>query len=178
MKAKVDYISNVEENVTQVHFYISDPEVEVKEGDWCINDNGDTVYQVNGKTQDGWNKLISTTNESLGLPNLSRKSVDRVIDYYNQYGEWATTAEITTKGMPSEAYKREVRLNRSGRTNVFIPDKYVRDMFYQVGHTLLAKDVGITTNLDGFKRFIINGKILQNTDRLYDALAEENPVCL
>ena len=49
------------------HLYILDTETEIKEGDWCINKNRDTLYQIKtGLASDNdWNKVIATTDDSL-----------------------------------------------------------------------------------------------------------------
>lgn len=48
----------------------------------------------------------------------------------------------------------------------------VSESFADFGKILLNKDVSIEKNIDGFKRFVINGKMLQNTNKLYKKLSE------
>ena len=51
------------------HLYIISNE-EIKEGDWCINKNKDTLYQLKGgsvtkDTKNDWDKIIATTDTKL-----------------------------------------------------------------------------------------------------------------
>ena len=47
---------------------------EIKEGDWVMNLNGDTIYQHfgNGGDFEQWNKIIATTDPELELPQPSQ----------------------------------------------------------------------------------------------------------
>ncbi len=73
-------------------YFISDDEIKV--GDWCINNNLDTLYQIqsSGDTSD-WNKVIATTDESLWsntgfdskiLPQPSKSFIEKYIDLFNK----------------------------------------------------------------------------------------------
>lgn len=63
------------------HLYITIEE-EIKEGDWCINKNLDTLYQVNGNNQN-WLKVISSTDISLNLPQPNQDFIETYIAAYN-----------------------------------------------------------------------------------------------
>lgn len=43
-------------------------------------------------------------------------------------------------------------------------------VFSSVGQIILAKDVDIQKDLNGFKKFVVNGKMLQSTSNLFDEL--------
>ena len=50
-----------------IYFLSNEP---IKEGDWCINKNRDTLYQLNNITisragVEFWDKIIATTNPDL-----------------------------------------------------------------------------------------------------------------
>lgn len=47
------------------------------------------------------------------------------------------------------------------------------EIFSSVGQIILAKDVEIQKDLNGFRKFVINGKMLQSTDSLFDELTFE-----
>ena len=55
------------------HLYFTTDE-EIKEGDWMMNLNGDTIYQHfgNGGDFEQWNKIIATTDPELELPQPSQ----------------------------------------------------------------------------------------------------------
>ena len=55
------------------HLYFTTDE-EIKEGDWVMNLNGDTIYQHfgNGGDFEQWNKIIATTYPKLELPQPSQ----------------------------------------------------------------------------------------------------------
>ena len=55
------------------HLYFTTDE-EIKEGDWMMNLNGDTIYQHfgNGGDFEQWNKIIATTDPKLELPQPSQ----------------------------------------------------------------------------------------------------------
>ena len=55
------------------HLYFTTDE-EIKEGDWVMNLNGDTIYQHfgNGGDFEQWNKIIATTDPELELPQPSQ----------------------------------------------------------------------------------------------------------
>ncbi len=53
------------------HLYIISDD-EIKDGDWCINKNKDTLYQLTGgtvteETSKHWDKIIATTDTSLSI---------------------------------------------------------------------------------------------------------------
>ena len=48
----------------------------------------------------------------------------------------------------------------------------VSESFADIGRILLNKNVEIKRDLDGFKRFVVNGKMVNNTKRLYEKLSE------
>ena len=54
------------------HLYITSNEIP-KANDWCINDNADTLYRINGLGGvSGWNKVIATTDTSLNQDVIAR----------------------------------------------------------------------------------------------------------
>ena len=55
------------------HLYFT-TDGEIKEGDWVMNLNGDTIYQHfgNGGDFEQWNKIIATTDPELELPQPSQ----------------------------------------------------------------------------------------------------------
>ena len=54
------------------HLYITSDETP-KANDWCINDNADTLYRINGLGDvSGWNKVIATTDTSLNQDVIAR----------------------------------------------------------------------------------------------------------
>lgn len=58
----------------------------------------------------------------------------------------------------------------TGSANLNIAD--ISKSFSNIGRILLNKDVEIKKNLDGFSKFVINGKMLNNIDNLYNRLCE------
>jgi hypothetical protein len=85
------------------HLYIIDPKAEIKEGDWCLHKTGknrsgfdmkDVVRQAFGKDIEKWcsvsagnefhEKIIASTDESLGLPSPSPQFIDKYIEEYNK----------------------------------------------------------------------------------------------
>lgn len=64
------------------HLYITSDE-EIKEDDWYIGDN--IIYNLVTKTN-GMNpqKIISTTNPTLNLPQPSKSFIDKYIEEYNE----------------------------------------------------------------------------------------------
>ena len=60
-------------NYQTQHLYFTTDE-EIKEGDWMMNLNGDTIYQHfgNGGDFEQWNKIIATTDPELELPQPSQ----------------------------------------------------------------------------------------------------------
>mgnify|MGYP006104787947 FL=1 len=66
------------------HLYFTTDE-EIKEGDWVMNLNGDTIYQHfgNGGDFEQWNKIIATTDPELELPQPSQAFIKA---YCNQGG--------------------------------------------------------------------------------------------
>ena len=66
------------------HLYFTTDE-EIKEGDWMMNLNGDTIYQHfgNGGDFEQWNKIIATTDPELELPQPSQAFIKA---YCNQGG--------------------------------------------------------------------------------------------
>lgn len=84
------------DNLFGNHLYIISLDEEIKEGDWCINDNHDTLYQPNclGDTS-GWNKIIATTDKVLtcqddeytltkNLPQIPQQFIEEYISEYNK----------------------------------------------------------------------------------------------
>lgn len=71
------------------HFYFLSDE-EIKEGDapiWCMNKNKDTVYlieHITGFESENWDKIIATTNKSLGLPEPSKSFLEIFVRKYNK----------------------------------------------------------------------------------------------
>jgi hypothetical protein len=70
------------------HLYIISNE-EIKEGDWCINTNKDTILQINNITSstqglEYWKKIIATTDPSLNLPQLPESFIQAYIKAYNE----------------------------------------------------------------------------------------------
>ena len=64
------------------HLYITNPNEEIKEGDWFYDKYANQVFQVNEHhvIAKWWCKIIATTDESLGLPQIP-------IDFIKQYCE-------------------------------------------------------------------------------------------
>ena len=65
---------------------------EIKEGDWFINRNDNTIFQVKSKEEGeslnifiGFNKIIATTDISLRLPQPSKEFIQAFIAAYNEY---------------------------------------------------------------------------------------------
>lgn len=65
------------------HLYLTSNE-EIKERDWCINKNQDTLYQITNKDgeypnrtdiRNHWNKIIATTNKSISRSSNIKMSV-------------------------------------------------------------------------------------------------------
>lgn len=81
----------------QQHLYIISDE-EIKKGNWCINDNHDTLYQSDWNVNEttNWSKVIATTDISLIfnhkefpvtvplLPSPSQSFIDKYISEYNK----------------------------------------------------------------------------------------------
>lgn len=62
---------------------------EIKEDDWCINKNLDTLYQVKDipetyNPSKDWYKIIATTDKSLNLPGISQSFIEKYIEKYNK----------------------------------------------------------------------------------------------
>lgn len=69
---KNDYIPNHERSFKQFqHLYILSDD-EIKENDWCINRNLDTIYQIKAivGNLENWIKIIATTDLSLGYNDI------------------------------------------------------------------------------------------------------------
>lgn len=65
------------------HLYILSDE-EIKEGDWCVNKNLDTVYQIGNGDSSNWLKVIATTDKALGLNKYDQQIVERWGNSKNQ----------------------------------------------------------------------------------------------
>jgi hypothetical protein len=104
------------------HLYLIDPNVKIKEGDWCVNNNYDTLYQPNCRGDiSSWNKVLATTDKSLNLLILSKQSIKLLIDYYNKNGKRFDEIEVDTftdKGLPNEIV---VKMN--GTVDITIPEE-------------------------------------------------------
>jgi hypothetical protein len=48
----------------------------------------------------------------------------------------------------------------------------VSESFANIGRIILSNDIEIVRNLDGFKKFSINGEMIHNTKRLYERLQD------
>ncbi len=87
------------------HLYITSDE-EIKEGDWYIGDN--IIYNLVTKTN-GMNpqKIISTTNPALKLPQPSKSFIDKYIDEYNK-GNVVSKVEVEYVQVPNQIFISEI----------------------------------------------------------------------
>jgi len=63
-------------------------------------------------------------------------------------------------------------INAKDTSEASLNIKHVSKMFSDIGRILLSKDVAIGRNLDGFKKFVVNGDFVNNTNSLYEKLKE------
>ena len=119
------------------HIYLIDSNVKIKEGDRCINNNQDTLYQPNCLGDlSGWNKIICSTDKSINhkdkddeilrrcqLSYLSEQSVKLLIDYYNKNGKMLDEVDVEfTEGF-YEGVLNILKLNSQGTVDITIPEE-------------------------------------------------------
>ena len=81
-------------NGIEQNLYIISLDEEIKEGDWCINDNLDTLYQSDWKDDTAnWNKVIATTDILFTpivdminpyVPQIPQQFIEEYIVEYNK----------------------------------------------------------------------------------------------
>lgn len=116
------------------HLYLIDPNAEIKEDDWCFNNNDPTgrVVQANksnlSSIQEWWNKIIATTDKlplepyqghykdvdcTNYIPQLSEQSINLLVDYYNKNGKMPDEVEVDTRYFHGNGYYDESELDGS-----------------------------------------------------------------
>lgn len=117
------------------HFYLIDTEAEIKEGDWVYYPNNfqNKVLQVsNASISRKWYKIICSTDKSIKLPQLSKQSIQLLIDYYNSNGKMPDEVEVEMIENPEDfgcdpAYFGEpshiIKLNPQGEVDITIPEE-------------------------------------------------------
>ena len=109
--AEIDDIGNKNFNI-----YLINPEVEIKEGDWYIDDCGEVRKSITSDKEywsrrKDYNKIIASTDSSLitgytvdfnskeiYFPQLSEQAIKLLIDYYNKNGCMPEFIEVETGG--------------------------------------------------------------------------------
>ena len=128
------------------HLYFLNNE-EIKEGDWCINNNHDTIYQPNCKGDlSGWKKIVATTDTSLKisrenshpnsiwkldgalLPQPSKEFIKAFIEAYNS-GNPITKVLVEYEAIGNWRHAEFVHTNNILKVNSFneITIKKVKD---------------------------------------------------
>jgi len=93
-----------------------------------------------------------TLKEHLEIETLKALTYEQINNLMNEFH------------VENQELKRTIKFFKTSRPEIFS----------SVGQIILAKDVDIQKDLNGFKKFVVNGKMLQSTDRLFEELLKES----
>ena len=118
-----------------LHITVSQDVEFIKEDDWCININKDTLYQPNCKGDlSGWRKIIATTDtkltifntiddRTLYLPQLQQLFIKEFVA--NPKGEWEVEYDIIHADRALGGFEYFIKLNQDNTITLIPTEKKI-----------------------------------------------------